>query len=100
MVLLSAGGRRYGLRRERRPARAQCHPPDSEDISTRGDIVKLPAPLKARLVDLANGPHTYPPIQAWDELSAALERTGMDSVEAARVMGGNMVRVARQSWHA
>jgi len=52
-------------------ARAQCHPPNSEDISTRGDIVKLPAALKTRLTDLANGPHTYPPIQAFAEADGA-----------------------------
>ena len=43
---------------------------------------------------------TYPPVEAWDELAAALARTGMTGDEAARVMGGNMARVARQSWRA
>ena len=43
---------------------------------------------------------TYPPIEAWDELAGALERTGMRGDEAAQVMGGNMARVARQSWRA
>ena len=44
-----------------------CHPANSEDISTRGDIVNLPADLKARLVELANRPHTYVPLQVFAE---------------------------------
>jgi membrane dipeptidase len=41
---------------------------------------------------------TYPPIEAWRELASALQDTGMTPDEAARVMGGNMLRVARQVW--
>ncbi len=41
---------------------------------------------------------TYTPIATWQELAAALERTGMTGDEAAQVMGGNMLRVARQVW--
>mgnify|MGYP003382645415 CR=1 FL=1 len=41
---------------------------------------------------------TYPPIESWRELSAALQRTGMTADEAALVMGGNMMRVAGQVW--
>jgi len=41
---------------------------------------------------------TYPPIEAWRELSGELQRTGMTADEAGRVMGGNMVRVAGQVW--
>ena len=41
---------------------------------------------------------TYPPIASWKVLGAALQRTGMTADEAALVMGGNMVRVARQVW--
>src|SRR5215471_20931019 len=44
-----------------------CHPANSEDISARGDIVDLPADLKARLIELANRPHTYVPLQAFAE---------------------------------
>ena len=44
-----------------------CHPANSEDISGRGDIVNLPADLKARLIELANRPHTYVPLQAFAE---------------------------------
>jgi membrane dipeptidase len=40
----------------------------------------------------------YPPIEAWRELAAALQDTGMTQDEAAGVMGGNMLRVARQVW--
>ena len=35
-------------------AKAACHPPNSEDISQRGDIVNIPTPLKDRLIELAN----------------------------------------------
>ena len=41
---------------------------------------------------------TYPPIESWRELPAALQRTGMTADEAALVMGGNMMRVAGQVW--
>ncbi len=41
---------------------------------------------------------SYPPIEAWRELSTELQRTGMTADEAALVMGGNMMRVARQVW--
>ena len=41
---------------------------------------------------------SYPPIEAWGELQAALQRTGMSADEAALVMGGNMMRVAEQVW--
>jgi hypothetical protein len=39
----------------------------SAQFATRGDIVNLPAPLKARLVDLASRPHTYEPMTAFAE---------------------------------
>ncbi len=41
---------------------------------------------------------TYPPIASWNVLGEALQRTGMTADEAALVMGGNMLRVARQVW--
>ncbi len=41
---------------------------------------------------------TYPPIESWAVLGDALQRTGMSADEAARVMGGNMMRVAGQVW--
>ena len=48
--------------------------------------------------DRAISRSTYPPIESWRELSAALQRTGMSTDEAALVMGGNMMRVAGQVW--
>jgi membrane dipeptidase len=42
---------------------------------------------------------TYPPVASWRVLSTALQATGMTQEEAALVMGGNMVRVARTVWH-
>ena len=48
--------------------------------------------------DRAIARSTYPPIASWKVLGAALQRTGMTADEAALVMGGNMVRVARQVW--
>jgi len=41
---------------------------------------------------------TYTPIETWRALASALQRAGMTGDEAARVMGGNMLRVARQVW--
>tara|TARA_R110001599_G_scaffold317184_1_gene526446 strand:+ start:41 stop:1006 length:966 start_codon:yes stop_codon:yes gene_type:complete len=48
--------------------------------------------------DRASNPTTYPPVEAWSEMSGALQRTGMSADEAALVMGGNMMRVAGQVW--
>ena len=49
-----------------------CHPnpnapADETTVRNRGDIVNLPGPLKDRLAQLANRPHTYLPIQAFAE---------------------------------
>ena len=49
-----------------------CHPnpnaaADRLTISTRGDVVKLPDPLQDRLVQLADRPHTFLPMQAFAE---------------------------------
>jgi membrane dipeptidase len=41
---------------------------------------------------------TYTPVETWRVLAAALRRTGMSADEAALVMGGNMLRVARRVW--
>lgn len=41
---------------------------------------------------------TYTPIETWKALASALQRTGMTGDEAALVMGGNMMRIARQVW--
>lgn len=40
----------------------------------------------------------FAPVDAWREMPAALETAGMTPAEVARVMGGNMVRVARATW--
>jgi membrane dipeptidase len=42
----------------------------------------------------------YTPVAAWQELDAALQATGFSADDAARVMGGNMLRVAGQVWSA
>jgi membrane dipeptidase len=41
----------------------------------------------------------YTPMETWQLLPEALAKVGMSSADAAMVMGGNMVRVARQVWH-
>ena len=49
-----------------------CHPnpnaaADRDTVANRGDVVKLPQPLKDRLIRLADRPHTYLPLQAFAE---------------------------------
>src|SRR2546427_12167922 len=49
-----------------------CHPnpnagADTAAVAARGDIVSLPQPLKDRLIQLADRPHTYLPMQAFAE---------------------------------
>src|SRR5262245_17134117 len=39
----------------------------STQFADRGDIINLPAPLKARLVALAGRPHTYEPLTVFAE---------------------------------
>ncbi len=41
---------------------------------------------------------TYTPIETWGVLGEALQRAGMAPAEVSLVMGGNMMRVARQVW--
>ena len=48
--------------------------------------------------DRALNRSTYPPVESWQTLSSALQRTGMTADEASLVMGGNMMRVAGQVW--
>src|SRR6266850_352653 len=53
-----------------------CHPNPTADsdetaVRGRGDIAKLPDPLKDRLAQLANRPHTYLPTQAFAEADGA-----------------------------
>ena len=49
-----------------------CHPnpraaQDIETVKNRGDVRKLPAPLKDRLVQLAGRPHSVLPLQVFNE---------------------------------
>jgi hypothetical protein len=53
-----------------------CHPnpnaaTDRATIANRGDIAKLPDPLKDRLEQLADRPHTYLPLQVFAEADKA-----------------------------
>jgi hypothetical protein len=53
-----------------------CHPNPTADadeaaVRSRGDIVKLPGELQDRLAQLANRPHTYPPLQVFAEADGA-----------------------------
>ena len=55
---------------------APCHPNPTADadetaIRSRGDVVNLPGPLQDRLAQLANRPHTYLPLQVFNEADGA-----------------------------
>ena len=55
---------------------APCHPNPTADadetaVRSRGDVVNLPAPLQDRLAQLANRPHTYLPLQVFNEADGA-----------------------------
>jgi membrane dipeptidase len=43
---------------------------------------------------------SFTPVETWPLLAQALQDTGMTPAEAALVMGGNMLRVAGQTWPA
>ena len=43
-------------------------------------------------------PITYTPVETWQLLDSALQKTGMTPAEAAAVMGDNMLRVAGVCW--
>ena len=43
---------------------------------------------------------TFTPVETWRLLAGALQAVGMAPGEAAQVMGGNMMRVASQTWHS
>ncbi len=43
---------------------------------------------------------SFTPVETWPLLAHALQGTGMTPAEAALVMGGNMLRVAEQTWPA
>src|SRR5712675_8465 len=55
---------------------APCHPNPTADadetaVRNRGDVVNLPGPLQDRLAQLANRPHTYLPLQVFNEADGA-----------------------------
>jgi hypothetical protein len=60
----------HGARAEQPPL--PCHPnptaaADEAGVRSRGDIANLPGPLQDRLAQLANRPHTYLPLQVFNE---------------------------------
>ena len=75
---------------EQPPAPCHANPnaaADSAAVASRGDVVNLPQPLKDRLIQLADRPHSYLPIQAFAEADRAsqlfqyylLDTTGFES---------------------
>ena len=63
-----------GARAEQPPP--PCHPNPTADadeaaVRSRGDIVNLPGELQDRLALLANRPHTYLPLQVFNEADGA-----------------------------
>lgn len=68
-VVLSIGFLNYAYAEQPPPP---CHPnpnaaADRAVVAARGDVAKLPDPLKDRLVQLADRPHTYLPLQVFAE---------------------------------
>src|SRR5260370_772469 len=62
----------HGVRAEQPPAPGHTNAtavPDKQAVANRGDVVNLPTPLKDRLIQLADRPHTYLPMQAFAEAS-------------------------------
>jgi len=62
--------------RAEQPPSPPCHVNPNADadraaVAGRGDVVNLPAPLKDRLVRLADRPHTYLPLQVFAEADGA-----------------------------
>ena len=56
--------------------RPPCHPNPTADadeaaVRSRGDVVKLPGELQDRLAQLANRPHSFPPLQVFAEADGA-----------------------------
>src|SRR6516225_12183578 len=59
-----------GARAEQPPPPCHPNPNEAADIAaveSRGDIVNLPGPLQDRLLQLADRPHTYLPLQVFNE---------------------------------
>jgi hypothetical protein len=62
------------VRAEQPPPPCHANPnaaADSAAVAARGDVVNLPGPLKDRLVQLADRPHTYLPLQVFAEADGA-----------------------------
>jgi len=59
-------------RRERGIENQQTLLRDAKDIAKRGDILALPAPLKQRIVEMAERPHSVLPLTAFDEVVAGV----------------------------
>ncbi len=71
LALTTIGVWSMGAARAEQPP-SPCHPnptaaADEAAVRARGDIVKLPMPVKDRLAQLANRPHTYLPLQVFNE---------------------------------
>ena len=63
-----------GAGAEQPPAPCHSNPNAAADeamVRDRGDIANLPAELQDRLAQLANRPHTYLPLQVFNEADAA-----------------------------
>jgi hypothetical protein len=91
-----------GIARAEQPP-PPCHPnPNAEadraEVAQRGDIAKLPQPLKERLIQIADRPHTFLPMQAFAEADKPsqlfqyylLDTTGFEAnVFTTRIPGVN-----------
>jgi hypothetical protein len=94
-----------GARAEQPPSPCHPNPNAAEDeaaVRGRGDIASLPDPVKDRLAQLANRPHTYLPMQAFAEADGAsqlfqyylLDTTGFEpNVFTAIIPGVNDANV-------
>jgi hypothetical protein len=100
-----------GIARAEQPPQP-CHPnpnaaADRAAVATRGDIANLPGPLKDRLVQLADRPHTYLPMQVFAEADRPsqlfqyylLDTTGFQpNVFTTIFPGGQRSRTAHRDW--
>ena len=91
-----------------------CHPnptaaADEAAVRGRGDIAKVPGELQDRLAQLANRPHTYLPLQVFNEADGAsqlfqyylLDTSGFEpNVFTAIIPGGPRRLPGRRDWQA
>ena len=47
---------------------------DGKEVAKRRDVRQLPAPLKSRLVEMAEQPHSYLPLTAFSEAATPRNR--------------------------